>query len=43
VFDDFPGLDTLIDSTVIDAAGIYLLYRESQKMRDPLGAKSTVI
>jgi drug/metabolite transporter (DMT)-like permease len=30
VFGDFPGLDTLLGSAVIVAAGIYVLYRESR-------------
>jgi drug/metabolite transporter (DMT)-like permease len=30
VFGDFPGLDTLIGSAVIAAAGVYVLYRESR-------------
>jgi drug/metabolite transporter (DMT)-like permease len=29
VFDDLPGLDTLIGSTIIAAAGLYVLYREN--------------
>lgn len=31
VFDDLPGLDTLIGSTIIAAAGLYVLYREGQR------------
>ena len=31
VFDDLPGLDTLIGSTIIAAAGLYVLYRESHQ------------
>ncbi len=30
VFDDLPGLDTVIGSTVIAAAGLYVLYREGR-------------
>ena len=35
VFDDFPGLDTLIGSTFIVAAGLYVLYRETRKGLSP--------
>jgi len=31
VFDDVPGLDTLIGSAVIAAAGLYVIYRESRQ------------
>ena len=31
VFDDLPGVDTLIGSTIIAAAGLYVLYRERQR------------
>ena len=30
VFDDLPGVDTLIGITIIAAAGLYVLYREGQ-------------
>ncbi|MGI9520150.1 MAG: DMT family transporter, partial [Hyphomicrobiaceae bacterium] len=32
VFDDLPGLDTLIGSTIIAVAGLYVLYREGQRL-----------
>ena len=35
VFDDFPGLDTLIGSAFIVAAGLYVLYRETCKGSSP--------
>jgi drug/metabolite transporter (DMT)-like permease len=39
VFDDFPSFDTLIGSTVIAAAGLYVLYREGRsKKAAPEGA-----
>jgi drug/metabolite transporter (DMT)-like permease len=31
VFDDLPGLDTLVGSTVIAVAGLYVLYREERQ------------
>lgn len=31
VFDDLPGLDTLIGSAIIAAAGLYVLYREGRQ------------
>ena len=35
VFDDIPALNTLIGSTVIVAAGLYVLYRETRKGSSP--------
>ena len=35
VFGDLPGLDTLVGSTIIVAAGLYVLYRESHRATPP--------
>jgi len=37
VFDDLPGLDTVIGSTVIAAAGLYVLYREGREAAEARG------
>jgi len=34
VFDDLPGLDTVIGSTVIATAGLYVLYREGRRIAE---------
>lgn len=36
VFDDVPGLDTMIGSSIIAAAGLYVLYREDRRSPVPL-------
>ncbi len=38
VFGDLPGLDTLIGSLIIAAAGLYVLYRENRSNREPTQA-----
>jgi len=41
VFDDVPGFDTLIGSTVIAAAGLYVLYREGRRKKAILEGAGT--
>lgn len=41
VFDQLPGLDTVLGSTVIAAAGLYVVYRENQKARQAAGPATT--
>ncbi|MGI9476950.1 MAG: DMT family transporter [Hyphomicrobiaceae bacterium] len=36
VFDDVPGLDTLVGSAVIAAAGLYVIHREGRPAKDHL-------
>ncbi len=41
VFGDFPGPDTLIGSTIITAAGLYVLYREGRQKPAAVEADGT--
>lgn len=41
VFDDLPGLDTMIGSSIIAAAGLYVLYREDRRSPVPLESVGT--
>ncbi len=37
VFGDWPGLDTLIGSTIITGAGLYVIYREGRQRQQAIG------
>ena len=41
VFDDLPGLDTLIGTSIIAAAGLYVLYREGRRTTVALESTDT--